>query len=258
MKWMGPDLNHRELGLTDPQVLDMYRLMLEARRVDDRMFALNRQGRAPFVVGSSGHEAVQVASAFALDHDQDWVLPYYRDMGVALAWGLSLLDIFLAVFARATDRFSGGRQLPNHWSDRERRVFTQSSCIGTQYPHAAGIAKALQIQGESGVVAVYGGEGSTSEGDWHEAVNFAAIHKLPVLFITENNRYAISVPSTHEVAGTISGRAVGYGIKGYLIDGNDALVVYQAVKDAADRARRGDGTEPDRGRDLSLLRPHLR
>ena len=241
MSWMQRDVRHRDLGLTDSQMLEMYRLMLEARRVDDRMFALNRQGRAPFVVGSSGHEAVQVASAFALDRGRDWVLPYYRDMGVALAWGMSLTDIFMAVFARAADGFSGGRQLPNHWSNRDLRVFTQSSCIGTQYPHAAGIAKALEILGDDGVVAVFGGEGSTSEGDWHEAVNFAGIHRLPVVFITENNRYAISVPSMDEVAGSISERGPGYGMEGRLIDGNDALEVYRTVKDAVERARRGEG-----------------
>jgi 2-oxoisovalerate dehydrogenase E1 component len=233
--------NHRELGLSDQAMLDMYRLMLTARRVDDRLFALNRQGRAAFVVGSSGHEAVQVASVFAFDRSVDWLLPYYRDMGVALAWGISLDDVFLAVFARKTDPNSGGRQLPNHWSDPAGRIFTQSSCIGTQYPHAAGIAQALKLDGRPGVVAVYGGEGSTSEGDWHEAMNFAGVHRLPLVFIIENNRYAISVPANEQVAGSITKRAEGYGFTAYEIDGNDPLLVYRTVKDAVDVARRGDG-----------------
>ena len=233
--------DHHTLGLEDKQLVEMYRLMLMARRMDDRMWALNRQGRAPFVVGSSGHEAIQVASVMALDHDIDWVLPYYRDMGVALAWGMSPVDIFLGTFARGTDPMSGGRQLPNHWSDKERRVFTQSSCIGTQYPHAAGIAHGLVIQGLPGAVVVYGGEGSTSEGDWHEAMNWAGIHRLPLVFIIENNQYAISVPSAHEVAGSLSKRAEGYGFTGLTIDGNDPLLVYKTVKEAADRARNGDG-----------------
>ncbi|HLV91376.1 MAG TPA: thiamine pyrophosphate-dependent enzyme, partial [Acidimicrobiia bacterium] len=171
--------NHRDLGLGDEELLRLYRLMLTARRMDDRMWALQRQGRAAFVVGSSGHEAIQVASVFALDTDKDWVLPYYRDMGVGLAWGFSPYEVFLAVFAKADDPTSGGRQLPNHWSDPDRRVFTQSSVIGTQFPHAAGIAHGLQIQGSDAVVVVYGGEGATSEGDWHEAMNWAGIHKLP-------------------------------------------------------------------------------
>jgi 2-oxoisovalerate dehydrogenase E1 component len=234
-------LDHEALGLEDKQVLEMYRLMALARRMDDRMWALNRQGRAPFVVGSSGHEAVQVASVLALDRDFDWVLPYYRDMGVALAWGTPPVDVFLAVFARKTDPMSGGRQLPNHWSDPARRVLTQSSCIGTQYPHAVGIAHGLRIQGLPGVVAVYGGEGSTSEGDWHEAMNWAGIHRLPVIFIIENNQYAISVPANEEVAGSLSKRAEGYGFTGVTIDGNDPLLVYKTVKEAADRARAGEG-----------------
>ncbi len=257
MEWMKRALHHDQLGLSDKAVLEMYRLMLTARRIDDRMFALNRQGRVPFVVGSSGHEAIQVASVFALDREHDWLLPYYRDMGVALAWGTPPLDVFLGVFARKTDPFSGGRQLPNHWSDPRGRIFTQSSAIATQYPHAVGIAQALKLEGRPGIVVVYGGEGSTSEGDWHEAMNFAGIHRLPVVFIIENNQYAISVPSSEGVAGSISGRAEGYGMKGYLIDGNDPLVVYQAVKKAADEARPRIRGEPDRGRDLSLLRPHL-
>ncbi len=241
MEWMKRELHHQDLGLSDDDVLEMYELMLMARKIDDRMFALNRQGRVPFVVGSSGHEAVQVASAMALDRKSDWVLPYYRDMGVALAWGISVVDIFLATFAKKADPMSGGRQLPNHWSDPSRRVFTQSSTIGTQYPHAVGIAQGLMTRGEQAVVAVYGGEGSTSEGDWHEAMNWAGIHRLPIIFVIENNRYAISVPSTQEIAGRIADRAPGYGIPGYLIDGNDPLEVYRSMKDAVDRARAGEG-----------------
>ena len=233
--------DHEAMGLEDKQLLEMYRLMVMARRMDDRMWALNRQGRAPFVVGSSGHEAIQVASVMALDRDLDWILPYYRDMGVALAWGTPPLDVFLGVFARKSDPMSGGRQLPNHWSDSDRRILTQSSCIGTQYPHAAGIAHGLRIQGLPAVVAVYGGEGSTSEGDWHEAMNWVGIHRLPVLFIIENNRYAISVPSHEEVAGSLAKRAEGYGFPGVTIDGNDPLLVYKTVKEAADRAREGGG-----------------
>jgi 2-oxoisovalerate dehydrogenase E1 component len=241
MEWMRRETHHRDLGLSDDDARQMYRTMRLARKVDDRMFALNRQGRVPFVVGSSGHEAVQVASAMALDRSTDWVLPYYRDMGVALAWGMPLLDVFLATFARADDPTSGGRQIPNHWSDEKSRIFTQSSPIGTQYPHAVGIAHGLRIAGEPGVVVVYGGEGSTSEGDWHEAMNWAGIHRLPVIFVIENNGYSISVPSSEQVAGSITDRARGYDIAGRLIDGNDPLMVYRAVTDAAHRAREGGG-----------------
>jgi 2-oxoisovalerate dehydrogenase E1 component len=233
--------NHRDLGLSDDQVLAMYRTMLEARRVDDRMWALNRQGRAPFVVSSSGHEGAQVASVLAMDPDIDWCLPYYRDVGVVLGWGFSPLDIFLGVFSRRSDPTSGGRQMPNHWSLRERRMFSHSSPIATQYPHAAGIAFAIQKDGGSGVVAVYGGEGSTSEGDWHEAMNFAGIHRLPLIVVIENNQYAISVPVAEEVAGQVADRALGYGIHGVAVDGNDPLAMYAITREAVDRARRGGG-----------------
>jgi len=238
---MYSDLDHRSLGLTDEQVIEMYRLMLLTRRVDDRMFALQRQGRAAFVLGSSGHEGVQVASVFALDKERDWVLPYYRDMGVGLAWGFTSLEVFLGVFAKRDDPSSGGRQLPSHWSDPERRVFTQSSVIGTQFPHAAGVAHGLKLAGDGGVAVVYGGEGSTSEGDWHEAMNWAGIHRLPLICVIENNHYAISVPSEEEVAGQIADRARGYGFEGHQIDGNDPFQVLATMQAAVARARAGDG-----------------
>ena len=241
MQTLDNNMTHQELGLTDAQIVEMYRLMLIARRVDDRMWALQRQGRAAFVLGSSGHEAIQVASVFALDKDRDWVLPYYRDMGVALAWGFTPLEIFLAVFAKKDDVMSGGRQLPSHWSDPERRVLTQSSVIGTQFPHGAGIAHGLKLRGGDEVAVVYGGEGATSEGDWHEAMNWAGIHKLPLVFVIENNQYAISVPTEEEVAGSLAKRAEGYGFPGVSIDGNNPLEVVKTMQEAVARARAGRG-----------------
>ena len=236
-----PAQDHRALGLTDDQVVEMYRLMLMARRVDDRMWALQRQGRAAFVLGASGHEAIQVASVFALDRFKDWLMPYYRDMGVALAWGFDPKEIFLGVFAKKDDPMSGGRQLPSHWSDPERRVLTQSSVIGTQFPHAAGIAHGLKLGGTDAIAVVYGGEGATSEGDWHEAMNWAGIHDLPLIFVIENNGYAISVPTTEGVAGRIFDRAQGYGFPGYFIDGNDPFQVLETMQNAVARARAGEG-----------------
>jgi 2-oxoisovalerate dehydrogenase E1 component len=235
------NLTHEQVGLSDDQIVEMYRLMLLARRVDDRMWALQRQGRAAFVLGASGHEAVQVGSVFALDIERDWVLPYYRDMGVALAWGFTPEEIFLGVFAKKTDPMSGGRQLPSHWSDPDRRVLTQSSVIGPQFPHAAGIAHAVKTRGGDEVVVVYGGEGSTSEGDWHEAMNWAGIHRLPLIFVIENNHYAISVPTEEEIAGRLADRAQGYGFPGVEIDGNDPLIVVKTMNEAVARARAGDG-----------------
>ncbi len=235
------ELDHRRLGLTDTQVVEMYRLMLTTRRVDDRMWALQRQGRADFVLGASGHEAIQVASVFALDKEKDWVLPYYRDMGVGLAWGFTPEEVFLGVFAKKADPTSGGRQLPSHWSDPERRVFTQSSVIGTQFPHAAGIAHGLKIHGSDAVTVVYSGEGATSEGDWHEGMNWAGVHKLPLICVIENNQYAISVPNEEGIAGRIADRARGYGFPGYLIDGNNPFEVLATMQTAVDRGRAGKG-----------------
>ena len=241
MEAIDNNLNHHDLGLSDAQIVEMYRLMLLTRRVDDRMWALQRQGRAAFVVGSSGQEAIQVASVFALDTERDWVLPYYRDMGVALALGFTPEEIFLGVFAKKTDQMSGGRQLPSHWSDPGKRVLTQSSVIGPQFPHAAGIAHGVKMTGGDEVVVVYGGEGATSEGDWHEAMNWAGIHKLPLIFVIENNQYAISVPIEEGIAGKIADRAQGYGFVGLAIDGNNPLTVLKTMQEAVARARAGDG-----------------
>ena len=129
--------SHQALGLTDIQVVEMYRAMLLARRVDDRMWALNRQGRVPFVVSVAGHEASQVGAAFAIDPSRDWSLPYYRDIAYNRALGLTPEEFFLSVFARADDPSSGGRQMPNHWSEPDRNVFTHSSVIATQFPTPA-------------------------------------------------------------------------------------------------------------------------
>ncbi len=236
-----PAANHRELGLTDEALLDMYQTMVTARRVDDRMWALNRQGRAPFVVSSSGHEATQVGTAAALTRGTDWALPYYRDQAAVLALGMTTEEIFLGVFSKAGDPNSGGRQMPNHWSHPELRIFSHSSVIGTQFPHAAGIAYELKRRGDEAVVMVWGGEGSTSEGDFHEALNFAGVQGLPVVFVIENNLYAISVPAVEEVAGNLTERAAGYGMHAERIDGNDILEVHAAARRAVARARSGEG-----------------
>jgi 2-oxoisovalerate dehydrogenase E1 component len=232
---------HEALGLSDDQAVDLYRKMLLARRLDDRMWTLNRQGRVPFVVSVSGHEGTQVGAAFAVDPTVDWSLPYYRDIAYNLALGVSPLDVFLGVFSKADDPSSGGRQMPNHWSEPDLNIYSHGSVIATQYPHACGIAYQLQVQGSSGVVLVSSGEGATSEGDWHEAMNFAGIHKLPIVFLVENNMYAISVPAAEEVAGSVASRARGYAIPGVEVDGNNVLEVYGATAAAVERARAGEG-----------------
>ena len=233
---------HETLGLTLDDVKGMYRAMLLVRMLGERMMQLNRMGRAAFVGVADGHEAAEVGSAWAIRRGHDWCHPYYRDVGVALVLGQTAKDQFLGVFAKATDPNSAGRQIVNQFSDPAANIVTGSVCIATQFPQAAGIALAIKIRKEDKVVFTYGGDGATSPGDFHEGVNFAAVHKLPVVFVIENNLFAISTPTSKQMSvPNVADRAAGYGIPGLVADGTDVLDVYAKTKEAADRARRGDG-----------------
>ncbi|WP_046180434.1 thiamine pyrophosphate-dependent dehydrogenase E1 component subunit alpha [Domibacillus tundrae] len=235
-------MEHKQAGLTDEAVVSMYETMLLTRRLDERMWLLNRSGKIPFVVSGQGQEAAQIGAAFALNREQDYILPYYRDFGVVLAFGMTVKDLMLAAFAKAEDPNSGGRQMPGHFGQKKNRIVTGSSPVTTQVPHAVGIALAAKMDQKSIVSLVTFGEGSSNQGDFHEGANFAGVHKLPVLFMCENNQYAISVPLNKQIASPrVSDRAAGYGMPGYTIDGNNPIAVYQCVKEAADRARRGEG-----------------
>jgi 2-oxoisovalerate dehydrogenase E1 component alpha subunit len=216
--------------------------MLLARRIDERMWLLNRAGKIPFVISCQGQEAAQVGGAFALDRQKDYVLPYYRDMGVVLTFGMTATELMLSGFAKAEDPNSGGRQMPGHFGQKKNRIVTGSSPVTTQVPHAVGVALGGRLEGKDLVTFVTFGEGSSNQGDFHEGANYAAVHKLPVIFMCENNKYAISVPYEKQVAcEKISDRAIGYGMPGITVNGNDPLEVYAAVKEAADRGRRGEG-----------------
>lgn len=230
------------LGLTDETVLKMYETMLMARRIDERMWLLNRSGKIPFVISCQGQEAAQVGAAFALDKNKDYVLPYYRDMGVVLTFGMTPTELMLSGFAKEEDPNSGGRQMPGHFGQKKNRIVTGSSPVTTQVPHAVGIALAGKMEKKDLVTFVTFGEGSSNQGDFHEGANFAGVHKLPVIFMVENNKYAISVPIEKQLAcEKVSDRAIGYGMPGVTVDGNDPIEVYKVVKEAADRARRGEG-----------------
>jgi 2-oxoisovalerate dehydrogenase E1 component len=233
---------HTALNLSSDDLLGMYRTILTARVLDQKIWALNRMGKAAFVVSGQGHEGAQVGSAWALRAGHDIVLPYYRDTAVMLTLGMSVEQILLAVLARADDPNSGARQMPNHWGWPEGNVITGSSPIATQLPHAAGLAYAAKLRREDTVVVSYFGEGATSKGDFHEALNFAGIHQLPMVFVCENNGYAISVPMSSESAvDNVADRAHAYGFGGVIVDGNDPLDVFAAVHSAVRHARRGDG-----------------
>ena len=229
-------------GLSGDQLLDIYYKMLLARTVGQRERMLNRMGKGPFAVTGEGHEATQVGTAFPLKPGYDWVVPYYRDIGVALTIGQSPRDLLLAHLSRADDISSGGRNMPSHFSDPHLRIVSGSAPVATHLPHGAGIALASKLRGLDEVTIVYTGDGGTSTGDCHEAMNFAGVHKLAVIFVIENNQYAISVPTRKQFAvEDVSTRAEGYGFPGVTVDGNDVLAVYAAAKDAIERARGGEG-----------------
>ncbi len=230
--------------MSEPQLdlLQAYRLMLLARTLDEREWLLNRQGKIHFLVSCQGQEATQVGMALALRPGVDHVLPYYRDLGLVLALGLKPVEVLLNLFGKAADPMSGGRQMPNHWASSALKIYSHSSPVATQIPQAAGVALSCQIRGEDAVTLVTFGEGASSKGDFHEALNFAAIHKLPVIFACENNRYAISVPLIRQMAiANLADRAAAYGMAGEAVDGQDLSAVVEATARAVERARSGEG-----------------
>ena len=229
-------------GLTDEQLVAMWRTMLMHRRLETRGFELNRQGKIPFASAGEGHEAVQAGAAMAFQRGKDILVPYYRDLGLELGIGLTPYEVLLSLFARAADQ-SGGRQFPHHYASKRLGLYTISSIIAAQTSHAAGAAYALKLRKEHDrVVLTTFGDGATSEGEWHESINFASIHKLPIVFLCENNEWAISTPLSNQMGQPdIYKRAAGYGIPGVVVDGFDPIAVYVATKEAMDRARTGGG-----------------
>jgi 2-oxoisovalerate dehydrogenase E1 component alpha subunit len=220
----------------------MYYYMLLARRLSERMLTLNRQGRAAFVIAGAGQEAAQVGAAMALSKGVDFAAPYYRDLAVNLVLGMDAREAMLNVLGKKDDPNGGGRQMPAHWGNASRRIVTQSSVVATQLLHACGIALAARHRDDPIVVYASCGEGSTSRGDFHEALNFAAIKKLPVIFFIENNGFAITSRTDKEMPlQHVADRARAYGMQSAVVDGMDAVAVYQTVKPAVDQARRGGG-----------------
>jgi len=234
---------HETLGLSAEKLRAGLRGMLLAREVDDRLWLLSRQGKIHFVITSAGHEATQFGCAWALNVGVDYVVPYYRDMALVMAMGQTPQDMLLHALGKRADPASGGRQMFGHFSSRTLRIVSGSSSVGSQIVHAVGLALAFRIKGETGIAAVsLFGEGATAEGAWHEAINFAGIHQLPVVFICENNQYAISTHQRKEVpVPDVATKAAGYGMPGVIVDGNDIFAVYEAAKTALDHARSGNG-----------------
>lgn len=228
--------------LGDADLVSLYRTMRLARAVDERLWILNRQGRLPFTVSCQGHEAIGAALAHVLRPGGDWVAPYYRDLALVLGLGADVEDVFLHALARAGDPASGGRQMPAHWSFPHLRVLTTSSVTGTQTLHAVGAALVARLKGSDEVAATTLGEGATSEGEFHEACNFAAVKKLPVVFVVESNGWAISVPRDEQLAvPSVAARAAAYGFPGQDCDGTDVEAMVGCFAEAVERARTGGG-----------------
>jgi len=236
----GPS-KHVQAGLSDDDTIQMYRMMVTARMYDERATVLQRAGKVPFHVSGIGQECAQVAAAFALRPGRDLFFPYYRDYGFVLSVGMTLRELMLALFFKAEDPNSGGRQMAGHFGHKKLNIFTGSSPVTTQVPHAVGAAYAARLRGEESVAFVTFGEGSSNQGDFHEGCNFAGVHKLPVILMCENNQYAISVPVRQQIAGRIVDRAIGYGFPGVRVDGNDPFAVYTAVREARERGLAGEG-----------------
>ncbi len=230
------------VGLADADLVAMYRTVALARAVDERMWILNRAGRIPFVISGQGHEGAQVGLTWPLQKGHDWIAPFYRSIATCIAFGMSARDIMTAQYATASDPSSGGRQMPGHYGYAEHHLVSVSSPVATQILHAVGIALAAKIRHTGQVAVAVMGEGSSNQGDVHEALNFAAIHKLPFVFVVENNGYAISVPAEKELSvKDVAVRASGYGIPGVIVDGTDVLACYAAAREAVDLARGGGG-----------------
>jgi 2-oxoisovalerate dehydrogenase E1 component alpha subunit len=232
----------RQAAATKEEYLQLHRWMCTAKALDDRMHMLVKQGRAPFVGSSRGHEGIQVASTAALGPD-DWLVPHYRGLANAIVRGLTMKEWMLAVFAKADDPLSAGRNIPGGcYSYRRLKIASVSQVVASWIPKASGIAYAAKLKGEGTVTLCTFGDGAASQGDFHEGVNFAAVHRLPVVFVCENNSYAISVPIRLQMANpNVAERAAGYGIAGVTVDGTDVPASYAACKEAVERARRGEG-----------------
>ena len=227
-------------GLSRTDAERLYRGMMLERILDDRMLALQRQGRIGFYGPSVGQEAAIVGAAAAMEAG-DWIVPQYREPGAALVRGMPLTDLICQFMTNSGDP-AKGRQMPCHYVYRPGNFLSISSPVGTQIPHATGIAWAMKLRKAKDAVLVYFGDGATSTPDFHAALNFAGVFRVPCVFLCNNNQWAISLPVSRQTAtATLAEKAVAYGFPGVRVDGMDALAVYAAVRRAAAGAREGSG-----------------
>ena len=226
-------------GLTADDLADFYRRMAYCRTIDERIWALNRQGKVPIAASSQGHEAAQLGSLLAAEKDGDcFLFPYYRDLALKFAAGLTAEEVMRSFMGKAGDPYSNGRQFPLQGADLPHKIIQISNVVAAGLTQSVGYAMACKMRGEATVSLVYFGDGASSQGETHEAMNFAGVHRLPVIFICENNRYAISVPQSKQMGiEEIASRAAGYGFPGFTIDGMDFIACYEATLEAISHAR---------------------
>lgn len=232
----------KKSGLSKEELIQAYREVLRGRRLDERLWQLTRIGKTSFNISGQGAEVAQVAMAMAFDPQKDYFLPYYRDMTACLVWGMTSKDILMGSFGKEADPSSHGRQMPNHYGSKEHNIVSFSSTVSTQMPLATGVGYAAQLQKADFVALTTTGEGSANQGEVQEAMNFAGVKKLPVIFVVENNEYAISVPIEEQYANKrMADRAKAYGFEGVTVDGSDFTEVYLAFKEAvkASRGKKG-------------------
>ena len=222
-------------------VLGLYHHLVLGRLVDERLVRLQRLGKSSFVAPAAGHEGAQVGVAHALEVGRDWVYPYYRDHVLALAMGWSPPELFAQAMGSRADS-ARGRQMPAHPGSRSLKLFTAASPIASHVPAAVGTAIAQKLAGSGDVTICSFGDGATSEGDWHAGVNFAGAQGAPVVFVCQNNRYAISVDLAHQTGSDdIASKAHAYGMPGYRVDGMDVLAVTLLLREVIGAARAGFG-----------------
>lgn len=232
----------KKSGLSKEELIQAYRQVLRGRRLDERLWQLTRIGKTSFNISGQGAEVAQVAMAMAFDPQKDYFLPYYRDMTACLVWGMTSKDILMGSFGKEADPSSHGRQMPNHYGSKEHNIVSFSSTVSTQMPLATGVGYAAQLQKADFVALTTTGEGSANQGEVQEAMNFAGVKKLPVIFVVENNEYAISVPIEEQYANKrMADRAKAYGFEGVTVDGSDFTEVYLAFKEAVKAARAKKG-----------------
>ena len=229
-------------GYSKNQILDLYQKMFTSRKLDEKMLILLKQGKSFFHIGASGHEAAQLAAANLMKPNQDWSFPYYRDGAFCIGIGMTPKEQLLSFLARADDPNSGGRQMPQHYGHKKLRIVSQSSPTGTQFLQAVGCALATKMSKTDDIVYVSSGEGTTSQGDFHEAINWASNAKAPVVFHIQDNEYAISTHRSDQMADTVYAMTSGYkNLARYNVDGSDYFETSLAFKESFQRARKGKG-----------------